>query len=243
MPAMLFIDNKYTKIYYSIISNAQSRDLSQLNYSEKHHIVPECFFKTRKRKGPVGHLDGNVDADENIVRLTAREHFICHWLLTKMVDNIYYEYMLYALNGMRRENKHQSRYYTKITGRVFAKLREELSEKLRERFKGRIFTEEHKAKLRKPRSNETKQRMSASGKGRKMPPSKLKGRVLTDEHKEKLKISRSGRKPMLGKTHSTDTKEKMKASSAKREKKECPLCLKLISPNAFGQHYRYCSNH
>jgi hypothetical protein len=237
---MLFIDNKYTKIYYSIISNAQSRDLSQIVYSEKHHIVPECFFKIRKRKGPAGHLDGNVNADENIVRLTAREHFICHWLLTKMVDNIYYEYMLYALNGMRRENKHQIRYYTKITGRVFAKLREELSEKLRARFKGRIISEETKQKMRKPKSAEARKNMIAGAKDRVMPPSKLKGRKLTSIHKEKLKISHIHGKPMLGKTHSNETKERMKKSSANREKKECPLCQRLISINAFGQHYRYC---
>ena len=66
---MLFIDNKYTRIYYTIIERAKSKIIS--GYTEKHHIIPKS-------------LGGSNDND-NIVALTAREHFICHLLLTKMV--------------------------------------------------------------------------------------------------------------------------------------------------------------
>jgi len=67
---MIFIQNKYTKWYNSIISNAQTRTLPKDTYIERHHIIPRS-------------LGGNNE-QSNLVKLTAREHFVCHLLLTKM---------------------------------------------------------------------------------------------------------------------------------------------------------------
>lgn len=61
----------YTKLYNSIIENAKTRQIT--GYIEKHHIVPRCL--------------GGTDKKHNIVALSAREHFICHYLLTKMYNN------------------------------------------------------------------------------------------------------------------------------------------------------------
>lgn len=66
----MYLQNKYTCWYNNIIANAQARILPQDIYTEKHHIIPRS-------------LCGNNSAT-NLVRLTAREHFICHLLLTKM---------------------------------------------------------------------------------------------------------------------------------------------------------------
>ena len=52
-------------------------------------------------------------------------------------------------------------------------------------------------------SEETKQKLSISGQGRK--PWNL-GKHLSDEHKEKLKIKRKGRKPALGMKHTEEWK-------------------------------------
>ena len=55
-----------------IISRAKPRGLNKKfldYYTEKHHIVPRC-------------LKGTNDKD-NLVLLTAREHYLCHWLLWK----------------------------------------------------------------------------------------------------------------------------------------------------------------
>ena len=62
-----FIKNKYYFIYYSIIGQAESRNIS--GYIEKHHIIPKSL--------------GGTNDSSNIVKLTAKEHFICHRLLTK----------------------------------------------------------------------------------------------------------------------------------------------------------------
>ena len=71
-----FLDNKYTKTYFSIIENALLQRRVKLpksdpmfTYYEEHHIIPRC----------VGGLEL-----EHLVLLTAREHFLCHRLLTKM---------------------------------------------------------------------------------------------------------------------------------------------------------------
>src|ERR1035437_2691108 len=100
---MIFIDNKYTLMYYRIINRAKNRTLTA--GFESHHIIPESFFISRKRKGSPGWLIGNPDATENIVRLTGREHCICHRLLIKMCENIGRSKMVYAFLLMRAINK------------------------------------------------------------------------------------------------------------------------------------------
>lgn len=67
----MFKDNKYTKCYFALISRAKERTL--IGYKERHHVVPRCL--------------GGSNAESNLVDLTAREHFICHLLLTKMHSN------------------------------------------------------------------------------------------------------------------------------------------------------------
>ena len=58
----------YLNVYNSIILRAKAH--RELDYKEMHHIVPTCV--------------GGTDDSGNIVDLTAREHFLCHWLLTKI---------------------------------------------------------------------------------------------------------------------------------------------------------------
>lgn len=71
----MFLSNKYTKWYFEIIINAQNkkRIKNANDYFEKHHIIPKCM--------------GGTNDITNLVLLTAREHFICHLLLCKMVGD------------------------------------------------------------------------------------------------------------------------------------------------------------
>ena len=70
----------YQRIYNDIIERGKQDELAGLrkrkngNYYERHHIIPRC-------------MNGNNDK-ENLVLLTAREHFLCHWLLCKIYPNI-----------------------------------------------------------------------------------------------------------------------------------------------------------
>jgi hypothetical protein len=67
----VYYNNKYTRCYYSIIEKAKSR--INEGYTEKHHIIPKSICIDSEKKS------------SNIVRLTAREHYIVHLLLPKMV--------------------------------------------------------------------------------------------------------------------------------------------------------------
>jgi len=99
----MYLQNKYTRWYNSIISSAQNRNTN--GYVEKHHIVPKSLGGNNKK--------------ENLVALTAREHFICHWLLTKMTSGQDKMKMCMALVMMRAGHKHHQRYDTKLTSRVY----------------------------------------------------------------------------------------------------------------------------
>lgn len=132
----MYLQNKYTRWYYNIISAAQSRTTE--GYVERHHIIPKSL--------------GGSDEKENLVSLTAREHFICHWLLTKMADNTNSRIrMLNAFWSLSRKNQQQARYI--VTGRKYEILKKAISE-ARSHFnignkfsKGYVRSAEHNRKL------------------------------------------------------------------------------------------------
>lgn len=102
---MIFISNKYTKWYNTIINNAQQRILPVDTYIEKHHIIPRSL--------------GGTNDGINLAKLTAREHFICHLLLTKMTTGRNKHKMSKALTmimsikrvGQRQNYTANSRWY------------------------------------------------------------------------------------------------------------------------------------
>lgn len=103
------LQNKYTLKYNQIVTRAATRTLT--GYKENHHIVPQSM--------------GGLNEKANMVFLTAREHFICHWLLTKMTTGDDRARMVYALRMMSVTNDRQNRYKTQITARVYETYRKE----------------------------------------------------------------------------------------------------------------------
>jgi hypothetical protein len=61
----------YQKVYNSIVERGQVREPE--GYYEVHHILPRCM--------------GGGNEKENLTKLTAREHFIAHWLLVRIYPN------------------------------------------------------------------------------------------------------------------------------------------------------------
>ena len=96
---MIFIDNKYTRWYYDIVQRALLRSHPS-EKTERHHIIPECLFIHRSRKGPPGYLEGNPESSENKVSLTFKEHRLCHLLLIKMTSGTPRHKMVYAAKRM-----------------------------------------------------------------------------------------------------------------------------------------------
>jgi len=240
----MFNDSKYTNTYYRIVNAAKNR--VTVGYTENHHILPES-------------MGGSLDP-ANMVRLTAREHFICHWLLIKMTEGSAYHSMLHALNGMKRMNKGQERYSTKITSRVYARIKPLVAKIHSEFMTGKDFP--HK---RKPRSEESKQKQREKMLGRQLTPDQLArsiakrtGMKRTEEQRERMSKGMTGilKGPMSeeGKKQRSDTlkgkskpdgfgkhmvevmKERFtKNNPNKREdlKKVCPYCNDKFGPSNY----------
>jgi len=210
--AINFLDNKYTKWYFDIVSNAQKRDI--IGYVEKHHIMPKSLGGNNKK--------------ENLVNLTAREHFICHWLLTKMVSNIKHRYQMWnAFSCMLyRENSNQERY--KISSKIFDNIKKEGAYIKSINFSGENNPMYGKCGKDHPSfgiqwTNEMRKNSSESHKGltrslesRKKQSEKTKGRKQSAEHIAK--------RIQPGKTHSTESKEKIKQAILKMPTIVCEHC-------------------
>lgn len=84
---MIFLDNKYTKIYFALIKNRQNEKIIKEEcYCETHHIIPKSL--------------GGDNTITNLVNLSPREHFIAHLLLTKMTAGEENIKMNWALHRM-----------------------------------------------------------------------------------------------------------------------------------------------
>lgn len=100
----------YNRIYNYIINLAKYRGLDKSNityYVELHHIIPRS-------------LGGNNNAD-NLVLLTAKEHYICHHLLYKIHGN---KSMALAYWRMSNDTRHTM---TIISANQYKKLKETIS--------------------------------------------------------------------------------------------------------------------
>ena len=180
------LTNKYSKLYYKITSNAKQRITD--GYTELHHIIPQSM--------------GGSNDKENLVDLTAREHFICHWLLIKMTEGEDRSKMLYALNGMKAENRYQKRYHTKITARVYEKYRIEHAENHSKKMKGRPAKNKGI-----PMSDEQKQLLREKAKA-----NHASGKVYSEESQRK-RLSK-----MVGYKHSEETRQKQSIASKGKPK-------------------------
>ena len=110
----------YQKLYDSIIIMARHRSL-QNEYTEKHHIIPRCLSGT--------------DDNNNIAILTAREHFICHYLLTKIYTKESFKWykMNHAFMIMKASSYGQHRY---INSRLYESVRKQFSKMQSKKMQG-----------------------------------------------------------------------------------------------------------
>lgn len=162
---------------------------------------------------------GGLD-DNNIVLLTPREHFIAHLLLVKIYPTEHK--LIYALNMMCVGNgrKQTNRTYGWIKELIIqnnkpmlgkkhtAETKQQMSKaqsKENNHFFGKTHTEETKQKMKGPRG-----------------PNCAKGRPKTEEQRKKISETLKRRNAegtvingMTGKTHSEETKQKMRNARLK----------------------------
>lgn len=132
----LFKNNKYTKWYQEIVYKARQKIYD--DYTELHHIIPISL--------------GGDDSVDNVVKISAKEHFILHHLLTKMVYEKDLSKMWNAFFLMHFHNSNK-RYSTPRTYEL-SKMHMALIKKELIGDKNPFYGKQH--------SKETKQKMSAS---------------------------------------------------------------------------------
>jgi hypothetical protein len=119
-----FLQNKYTNWYIQITTKAKLLSRSKIKddgYYENHHIIPSSL--------------GGSNDDENLVLLTAREHFICHYLLCKMFipnSQCWYK-MVKAFTMMKCQSVYQERYFN---SHLYEYSRRHIGQVMRESQKG-----------------------------------------------------------------------------------------------------------
>lgn len=186
----MFILNKYTKIYFQIIERAQSRTIS--GYTEKHHILPKSI--------------GGTNKSDNLVFLTAREHYICHLLLTRMTTGTDKQKMFLALDCFTKPLVSQRN--VRPNSRFIAQARAESSLYLSQLRKGNATRPSGIYR----HSDETKRKQSISSKGIVKRPAGFKH---PPDVIEKMKNNRKGKG--LGNTPWNKGLEQ-----------NCPHCGKLV---------------
>lgn len=189
-----FYTMDYRKIYVCLIETRKST-LTEDSYYEQHHIIPKS--------------EGGSDNERNIVKLTAREHYIAHLLLAKIYDDLK---MHLAVTYMKT-GAHKMRKF-KFNSHLYAKIRKKLAKFIsinntgkpskRKGIKtgkpawnrGRKIPED----VRKKISEHTKNAMNDPlvrtkiSNANKNKPSPMKGKHLSDE--QRLKISEATKKGM-----------------------------------------------
>ena len=97
----------YEKLYDDLMQRGKNRTKELETYYEKHHVIPRC-------------MGGSNEAD-NIVHLTFREHYLAHWLLTKIYVSSSEAYKVAsAFWKMTQTSRNQQR---NLTSRQYARAR------------------------------------------------------------------------------------------------------------------------
>lgn len=168
----------YTKHYDNLIKKAKARILEKGIYVEKHHIVP----KSEKGSNELF----------NLVKLTAREHFLAHWLLHRIdPDNLSRAHSFWRMCNGRGKVLPEN--WIVVSSRVYEEARLAHSKAISKQLKGRKKTAEHVAKVvaattGKKRTLEAKAKMSEAAKKRGIVPQFYKLLEKADEARERQMI-------------------------------------------------------
>jgi hypothetical protein len=152
-------------------------------------------------------LGGDNNNKQNLAILTAREHFICHRLLVRMLEGTNRARMVLALKIITR-----MRGQVVITSRIFQTVREESAKAHRLFQTGRTLSEDTKEKLRIINTGKKYGKRNPTV-GAKI-SAKLKGRVKSETHLLKLLPNLD----WTGKSHSEETKQRMRKPKSESHK-------------------------
>ena len=159
-------------IYDKLIKKAKLRVLDEGVYYETHHIVPRC--------------QGGNNSKDNLVKLTAKEHYLAHALLAKHYGGVHWKAARMMGYGKRNSKG------DKITGAMFSYTKEKWAKT--------ILAEGNPA-FKRERSLAVRNKISLSLKGRKQTEEHIINarnarpyKPLSDAEKRNLRLKNSIRK-------------------------------------------------
>jgi len=162
----MFIQNKYYNWYNQIINFAKLRHPDASVYYERHHIIPKSL--------------GGSDGQQNLVKLTAREHFVCHLLLVKCVYGELHKFkMMNAIAKFMNARSYQMRV---LNSRQYQLCREY------SRQCAKYFSQFRAARSQKSIQQAIDTNYKRYGAG-----SSRKGAVISEEQIQKMKTKRAAR--------------------------------------------------
>tara|TARA_R110002096_G_C14426106_1_gene709541 strand:- start:89 stop:916 length:828 start_codon:yes stop_codon:yes gene_type:complete len=214
----------YKSIHDFIIERAKKRPIE--GYVERHHIVPTCL------------LNKPNNSEENLVYLTAREHFIIHKILTILYPNISALHLAVFAMANGWSSKFNERNY-RISSREYMRLKINASisqsKKLKERYEDPI----ERAKT----SDQMKERWKDPNFANKMsdalkqkwadPTYKSK---LSKKHKERYEdpIERAKTSESTKKYFDNNPLTKELLSSKMKDRWKCPEYINTMRTNSSG---------
>lgn len=193
----------YNNLYIKIINNSIDKKRSREDniYYEKHHILPKCM--------------GGKNNEDNLVLLTAKEHFISHLLLCRIYTTE--NKLWYALNLMSNNKKYKDNF---ISARLYSEIKEKID-----------FSKINKGRVR---SQETKLKISEAKKGQ-IPWNKgikYKGESKSQETKDKISQT------LKGHIISLETRLKISKKLKNDIYPKCPLCIEDLYVKKYGMFGR-----
>lgn len=205
-------------------------------YKERHHIVPKS--------------EGGSDDADNVVNLTAREHYIAHLLLAKIYD----DKKMHSAVIYMQTNHNKNRVF-KFNSRLYEKMREEFGRKISVSYKGRHYYNNGKIEVKKfecpegfvpgrmPYSEKALQNMKLGSQSEKHKAASRanfqkaaamkKGKPFSEEHRRKISEAVKGEKNgMYGKTLSKEARDKIrKVHKGKPKSEETKAKMKANNAN------------
>ena len=215
----LFKSNKYTLTYFRIIENRKKNPFPKNVYVEKHHIIPKCM--------------GGDNNKANLIKVSGREHFVLHQLLTKMADGQHKYKMLEAFS-IFSNNKNRN---LRFTSRQIESMRKANAIASSERNKGNSSW-----LSRSPDSDETRQLKSqSSAKSRWINNGTEES--FTQSHIEMVELNlwsygriKSDKKPGVAETTITKSRKD-------QEKIKCEFCGGIFSKGNYkASHGENCKH-
>lgn len=133
----------YKQVYESLINTRRNRQLDINEYYEVHHIIPRSM--------------GGSNEKENLIHLTAREHYIAHRLLYKIYNNSKMAAAWFFMcNGdIKGRKTYSSRHYERAR-EAHSKHMKLTMKGAGNNFYGKRHTKETKAKISKANKNRKK---------------------------------------------------------------------------------------